>query len=131
MIRPMFNSPLARFLVFWGVNTLSLWVADDLFDGLAFASARALFVSGLMLGLVNAVLKPLLIILTLPLSVLTLGFFVLVINALMLLLVAWLVPGLTVSSFWDGFFAALFVSIFSFLVNALLGLNKVRIQRIK
>jgi putative membrane protein len=131
MIWPMFNNPLLRFLVFWGVNTLSLWVADDLFDGLAIASARALFVSGLMLGLVNAVLKPLLIVLTLPLSVLTLGFFVLIINALMLLLVAWLVPGLTVTGFWDGFFAALFVSIFSFVVNALLGLNKVRIQRIK
>ena len=131
MIRRMLNNPIIRFIVFWGVNTLSLWVADDLFEGLSFASARALFIAGLMLGIVNAVVKPLLIILTLPLSVVTLGFFVLVINALMLLLVAWLVPGLTVTGFWDGFFAALFVSLFSLVVNALLGLSKVRIQRIK
>lgn len=123
--------PLVRFLIFWGVNTLSLWVADDLFDGIAFEDARSLFIAGLMLGLVNAFLKPVLLILTLPLSVLTLGFFVLVINALMLLLVAWLVPGFVVAGFWSGFFVALFVSLFSFIVNSLIGYNKVTIRRIE
>lgn len=131
MIGPMVNHPLARFLVFWGVNTLSLWVADDLFEGIFVESVRALFIAGLMLGVVNAFLKPMLILLTLPLSVLSLGFFVLVINALMLLLVAWVVPGLSVAGFWAGFFAALFVSLFSFVLNALIGFNKVRVQRIR
>ncbi len=84
-----------------------------------------------MLGIVNTFLKPVLIILTLPLSIVTLGLFVLVINALMLLLVAWLVPGFIVAGFWSGFLAAIFVAVFSFLVNALIGFNKVRIRRIE
>src|SRR5258708_14353313 len=101
-----------RLLIFWGVNALSLWVADDLFDGIMFTTAQSLFVAGLMLGVVNTFLKPVLVILTLPLSILTLGLFVLVINALMLLLVSWLVPGFIVSGFWSGFLVAIFVSRF-------------------
>src|SRR5262245_53938091 len=91
--RSMLNHPLVRFLVFWGINTLSLWVADDLFDGIAFTSAKALFISGLVLGIVNVFIKPVLLLLTLPLTIITLGIFALVVNALMLLLTAWLVPG--------------------------------------
>lgn len=125
------NHPVARFLIFWGVNTLSLWVADDLFDGIAFETGRALFIAGLLLGVVNTFLKPLLLLLTLPLSVVTLGFFVLVINALMMLLVAWLVPGFYVAGFWSGFFAALFVSVFSFILNSLIGYNRVTVRRIE
>ncbi len=125
----MLNNPLLRFLVFWGVNTLSLWVADALFDGISFATPQSLFIAGLMLGIVNTFLKPVLIILTLPLSIVTLGLFVLVINALMLLLVAWLVPGFIVTGFWLGFLVAIFVAVFSFLVSSLIGFNKVRIRR--
>ncbi len=127
----MITNPVLRFLIFWGVNTLSLWVADDLFDGIAFQTVQSLFIAGLVLGIVNTFVKPLLLILTLPLSIVTLGIFVLVINALMLLLVAWLVPGLVVSGFWAGFFVALFVSVFSFILNSLLGYNKVKIRRIR
>ena len=123
--------PIARFLVFWGVNTLSLWVADALFDGISFATPQSLLIAGLMLGIVNTFLKPVLIILTLPLSIVTLGLFVLVINALMLLLVAWLIPGFMVTGFWSGFLVALFVAVFSFIVNSLIGFNKVRIRRIE
>jgi putative membrane protein len=123
--------PVVRFLVFWGVNTLSLWVADELFDGISFSTPQALFIAGLMLGIVNTFVKPVLVILTLPLSIVTLGVFVLVINALMLLLVAWLVPGFMVAGFWSGFLVAIFVALFSFIVNTLIGFNKVRIRRIK
>lgn len=127
----MITNPLLRFLIFWAINTLSLWVADDLFDGIAFQTLQALFISGLVLGIVNTFVKPVLLILTLPLSIVTLGIFVLVINALMLLLVAWLVPGFVVSGFWAGFFVALFVSVFSFIINSLIGYNKVTIRRIR
>lgn len=122
---------IVRFLVFWGVNTLSLWVADGLFEGIAFNTAQSLFIAGLLLGVVNTFLRPLLVLLTLPLSVVTLGFFVLVINALMLLLVSWLVSGFIVTGFWSGFFVALFVSVFSFIVNSLIGYNKITIRRIE
>ena len=124
------NSGLLRFVVFWGVNTLSLWVADELFAGIAFRTLQSLLIAGLLLGVVNTIIKPLLILLTLPLSVVTLGFFVLVINALMLLLVAWLVPGFVVSGFWSGFIVALFVSVFSFVVNSMIGTNRVVVRRI-
>lgn len=123
------NSGLVRFLIFWGVNTLSLWVADELFSGISFVTLQSLFVAGLLLGIVNTFVKPLLVLLTLPLSVVTLGFFVLVINALMLLLVAWLVPGFVVAGFWSGFFVALFVSVLSFIVNSLIGINQVSVRR--
>ena len=123
--------PIVRFLVFWGVNTLSLWVADALFDGISFETPQSLFIAGLILGIVNTFLKPVLVILTLPLSIVTLGLFVLVINALMLLLVAWLVPGFLVAGFWSGFLVALFVAIFSFIVNSLIGFNKARVRRIE
>lgn len=125
----MLNNPILRFLVFWGVNTLSLWVADELFDGISFATPQSLFIAGLMLGIVNTILKPILVVLTLPLSILTLGLFVLVINALMLLLVAWLVPGFLVAGFWPGFLVALFVSVFSFILSSLIGFNRARIRR--
>ena len=125
------NNPVVRFLMFWGVNTLSLWVADDLFDGMTLQTAQSLFIAGLLLGIVNTFLRPLLVILTLPLSMVTLGLFVLVINALMLLLVAWLVPGFYIAGFWSGFFVALFVSVFSLILNSLIGYNKVTIRRIE
>lgn len=123
------NYGLVRFFIFWGVNTLSLWVADELFSGIAFQTLQSLFVAGLLLGIVNTFVRPLLVLLTLPLSVVTLGFFVLVINALMLLFVAWLVPGFVVAGFWSGFFVALFVSVLSFVVNSLIGATQVRIGR--
>ena len=84
-----------------------------------------------MLGVINAFLKPLLVILTLPLSIITFGLFVLIINATMLLLVAWLVPGFVVAGFWSGFIVAIFVSVFSFIVNSMIGYNKIKIQRMQ
>ena len=120
-----------RFIVFWGVNTLALWVADDLFDGITFDAPQSLFVAGLMLAVVNSFLKPLLIILNMPISIVTLGMFVLIINALMLLLVAWIVPGFVVAGFWPGFLVAIFVSVFSFMLNSLVGASKVRVRRIR
>ncbi len=113
--------PMMGFLLLWALNTLGLWVADTVFDGIQFDSTGALWVSGLLLGLVNAVVRPVLILLTLPLTIVTLGLFLLVINALMVLLVAWLVPGFTVAGFWTGFFLAVFLSIFGWVTNLVLG----------
>ena len=125
----MLNSPLPRFLVFWAVNTLSLWVADELFQGISFTTASSLLVAGLVLGVVNTVVRPMLLVVTLPLSILTLGVFVLVVNALVFLLAAWLVPGFVVDGFWSGFWVAIFVSVFSFIVNSLIGFNKAKMRR--
>lgn len=97
----------------WAITSLSLWVARHIFSGLKFESASALIVSALLLSLANTVVKPLLIVLALPLTLLTFGFFVFVINAMMILLVSALVKGFKVSGFWTAFFASIFVSILS------------------
>jgi putative membrane protein len=123
----MIMQTIFRFLVFWGLNTLMLWVASQLLPGLSFSGPEALLLAGLAFGVFNTFLKPILFILTLPITVVTLGLFVLVLNTLILFLVAWLVPGFTVGTFWQAFFAALFISFFSFLLNLMLRGNAVRI----
>ena len=117
---PIMGNVLLRFLVFWGLNVLVLWVASELFSSIQFSSTSTMLVSGLLFGVAHAVLKPILIVLTLPVTVLTLGLFLIVINALILLFVAWIVPGFHVAGFWQAVLVALFISVFSFILNLLL-----------
>lgn len=121
---------LTGFFIQWGITALSLWVASHVFSGIRFSSTSALIVSALLLGFANAVLRPLLIVLTLPLTLLTLGFFLLVINALMLLLVAKLVSGFKISGFWTAFFASLFISLLSMALGSLVPDTEMTIYRI-
>ena len=116
----MLNS-IAPFLLHWAITALSLWVASYLFRGLRFESTGSLVISALLLGFANAIVKPMLVLLTLPLTLLTFGLFLLVINALVLLLVAALVKGFKVSGFWTALFASLFVSLLSVVFGALFG----------
>ncbi|MFT3718343.1 phage holin family protein [Pseudorhodoferax sp.] len=112
---------LTPFLVHWAITALSLWAASHIFRGLKFDSTGALLVSALLLGFANAIVKPLLIVLTLPLTLLTFGLFLLVVNALVILLVAALVRGFRISGFWTALFASLFVSLLSLLIGAFVG----------
>ena len=121
---------LTGFLIQWGITAVSLWVASLLFNGIRFADKSSLIVSALLLGFVNAVLWPILVVLTLPLTFLSLGFFLLVINALLLLLVAKLVRGFTISGFWTAFFASLFISIFSLFLNSLMPDAEMEVYRL-
>lgn len=109
---------LTPFLVTWAITALSLWVASHVFKGLKFESTGALIISALLLGFANAIVRPLLIVLTFPLTVITLGLFLLVINALMILLVSAMVSGFKVSGFWTALFASIFISILSFFISA-------------
>lgn len=111
------HNNLMPFLLHWGATSLSLWIASHVFSGIRFADTSSLIVSALLLGFANAIVKPLLIILTLPLTLITLGFFLLVINALMLLLVSSLVRGFTISGFWTAFFASIFITALSFFMG--------------
>jgi putative membrane protein len=110
---------LTPFLLHWAITALSLWVASLIFSGLKFDNIPSLIIAALLLGFANAIIKPLLILLTLPLTLLTFGLFVLVINALMILLVARLVKGFKVSSFWTAFFASILISVLSVVIGAL------------
>jgi putative membrane protein len=121
---------LTGFFIQWGITALSLWVASHVFSGIRFSGTSSLIVSALLLGFANAVLRPLLIVLTLPLTLLTLGFFLLVINALMLLLVAKLVDGFKISGFWTAFFASLFISLLSMALGSLVPDTEMTIYRI-
>ncbi|VTU26493.1 Membrane protein of unknown function [Variovorax sp. SRS16] len=112
---------LAPFLLHWAITALSLWMASHIFSGLRFENTSALVISALLLGFANAIVKPLLIVLTLPLTFLTFGLFLLVINALMILLVSALVRGFRVSGFWTAMFASIFISLLSVVLGALLG----------
>lgn len=105
------------FFLHWAITGLCLWIASLVFKGIRFESTGALIGSALLLGLANALVKPLLIILTLPLTLLTFGLFLLVINALVLLLVAWFIKGFKVSGFWTALFASLFISILSIVIG--------------
>jgi putative membrane protein len=111
---------LVSFLVQWGLTSLSLWVASYLFSGLRFADGGSLLIAALLLGFANAVVKPLLILFTLPLTVLTMGLFLLVVNALVLMLVSAVVNGFTISGFWTAFFASIFISLFSLFISGIL-----------
>ena len=126
----MISENLVQFLIQWGITSLSLWVVSHLFAGIRFGSTSSLIISALLLGFANAVVRPLLLILTFPLTLLTLGLFILVINALMLLLVSSLVRGFTVSGFWTAFFASLFISVMSLGLGSLVPDTEVSIYRL-
>ncbi|GAO36710.1 membrane protein [Sulfuricella sp. T08] len=111
---------LMPFLIHWGITSLSLWVASYVFKGIRFEDTPSLVISALLLGFANAIIRPLLIIITLPFTLLTLGFFLLVINALMLLLVSAMVKGFTISGFWTAFFASIFIAVLSLLIGVYL-----------
>ena len=84
-----------------------------------FNSTGTLIAAALLLGVVNAFVRPIIIILTLPITLLTLGLFLFVINALIIMLVAWLVPGFLVAGFWSAVFAAIVVSLTSWVMSRL------------
>ena len=112
----MFNN-LSEFLIHWAITALALWVASAIFRGISFSNKQSLFIAALLLGFANAIVRPVLIILTLPITLLTFGLFLLVINALVIMLVAAIVPGFRISGFWTAFFASIFIAIFSFFIG--------------
>jgi putative membrane protein len=111
------TNDIILFLTHWGTTALSLWVASFIFHGLTFSTKRSLLIAALLLGLANAVIRPIVIFLTIPLTIITFGFFLLVINALMMLLVSSIVSGFKVSGFWTAFFASIFIAALSFIVG--------------
>lgn len=108
------------FLMHWLVVAIGLWAAASVVPGVSVSSGTALAVGALVLGFVNAVIKPILTLLTLPLTVLTLGLFYLVVNAAAFGLAASVVPGFAVASFWAALFGALVVSLVSWFIGGFL-----------
>ena len=111
------------FLLRWSMNLLALVVAASLIDGIKIQSLGMGILAAGILGVVNAVIRPVVLILTLPINLLTLGLFTLVINAFMLKIVADLVPGFVIETFRAAFWGALVISIVSWLLNIFVGGN--------
>ena len=109
------------FLLRWSINLLALVVAAALIKGISIQSIEMGILAAGILGVVNAVIRPVVLILTLPINLLTLGLFTLVINAAMLKLVSAVVPGLVIESFGAAIFGALIISITSWLLNIFIG----------
>ena len=102
------------------VNALAIMLAASIVPGISVDGVVPALVGGLLLGLVNAVVRPVLIILTLPITLITLGLFLLVLNGLCFWLVASIVKGFYVAGFWSAFLGALIVSIVSWTLTALI-----------
>jgi len=115
-----------RFLLRLILNGVAVLLAAYLLPGIYLRDARSAFIAGVALGLVNAIVRPLLVFMTLPFTFLTLGLFLLVVNGICLALVAWMVPGFSLSGFTAAFFGALFISIVSWMLSAFTADNQTR-----
>ena len=110
-----------RLLVRWAINTIAIWAAISLVPGIEHTgTATSLILIALIFGLVNALVRPFLTLLSCPLVILTLGLFLLVINAMMLQLTAWIAgPIFTIHGFWPAFLGAIIISVVSGFINML------------
>lgn len=115
---------MTRLVLKWALNSFALFFVMRLISGIQIARFQDLLLATLALGLLNTFVRPVIVLLTLPVTLLTLGLFTLVINGLMFYLAAHLVPGFHVSGFGAAFVAALLFSVFSFLLNILFGTGK-------
>lgn len=112
---------MAGFLVRSLVSALGLWLASAIVGGITVTGTPVLLLAGVLLGIVNAIIRPIMIILTLPFTILTLGLFLFVINAMMLGLVAWLLDGFAISGFWAALGGSIIVSLTSWVASWYIG----------
>lgn len=101
------------FLIRTALVALGLWLATDWVSGVSIDTPSTLILAGILLGVVNSIVRPIAILLTLPMTIVTLGLFLLVINAGMVALVAWMLPGMHVAGFGAAFWTSILVSLVS------------------
>ena len=118
----------ARLAAALGINALALWIANGLWGGVHIHGWAAYVIGAAALGFANAILKPLLTILTLPLVIFTLGFFLLVINIAMVAFAAWVAPNFTVHGFWTYVGTVVIIWLVNWAVNTFLD-RSMRIQK--
>jgi putative membrane protein len=112
---------MLRFIVQAVVTALGLWLAARLVPGVFFTSTASLIAAALLLGVVNAVVRPILVVLTFPVTLVTFGLFLLVVNAATIGIVAWLLGGFTVAGLWPGVGAAMVTGLVSWIAGSLIG----------
>jgi putative membrane protein len=107
------------FLIHWLITTIAILIAAYLLPGVTVKGFFAALVTALVLGLINTFIRPILLILTLPINILTLGLFTFVINALLIMLTSAVVPGFDVRSFWWALLFSLVLSLIKWALNAI------------
>jgi putative membrane protein len=110
-----------RLVIAWAINLAALWVADAIWEGVRIDGWTAFLVGSAVLGIANAVLKPILAILTLPLIIITLGFFYLLINIAMVALAEWIAPNFSIDGFWTYVGVVLVVWVVNWVADQVLG----------
>ncbi|MDD5166014.1 MAG: phage holin family protein [Candidatus Omnitrophica bacterium] len=110
---------MTSFLVRWGINALSIFIVAHIVKGIEVPSVPTVLVVALVLGIINAFLRPLIILVTLPINILTLGIFTLFINGALFYLVSQIVKGFVITGFWPAFWGYILFSIISFLLSLL------------
>jgi putative membrane protein len=115
---------MPRFLIKFIIGAIALWAATKIVRGLTIDDNTTLLIAALLLGLANAIVRPVLIILTLPLTLITLGLFLLVINGAMIGLVAWLLPGMSVAGLGAAVMASIVIWAVSWASEMLLGVRR-------
>lgn len=108
---------MVSFFIKWLANTIALFVVIHTIAGVSASNWQVVIIAAFVIGLLNAFLRPVLILLTLPFTIFSLGLFTLIINAFMFYLASKFVIGFTVAGFWSAFWAALLFSVLSFIMN--------------
>lgn len=108
---------MTPFLIRWGITALAVFLTTLIVPGITTDSSAALLGASLLLGIINAFIRPILLILSLPFILVTMGLFIFVINALLLMLVSSMIPGFHVVGFWDAFLGAIVISLVSYLLS--------------
>jgi len=109
-----------RFLLKWFINIIALLVVIHVVAGVSIDNLQTAVIAALILGLLNAFIRPFILILTLPLTIVSLGLFTLIVNGFLFYLAAKFVKGFTIAGFWNAFWAALLFSVISLLLNFIL-----------
>ena len=109
---------MKHFVFRWAVTTVAVMVASSIIRGIRYDTVAALIGASLLLGILNAFVRPFLLILSAPLILVTLGFFILILNVLLLLIVPSVIVGFHVDSFWSAFWGAIVISIVSWILSA-------------
>jgi len=110
---------MADFLLRWGISSLSIFIVAHIVRGIEISSTLTVLVVALVIGIINAFLRPLILLITLPINIVTLGIFTLFINGSLFYLVSKIVKGFVITGFWPAFWGYILFSIISFLLSLL------------
>ncbi len=121
---------MPAFIIRWIITTLAVMAAAWLLRGISYETMSALLGASLLLGIINALIRPVLLLLSLPFIIVTMGLFIFVVNALLLLLVAAVVPAFHVDGFWNAFFGSIIISIVSWALSSVFRTSDGRVRLI-